>query len=244
MFIKYGEESHLQELMSKGLIYFNPCKFFRDLEAEQMKKGMADSNDGGISNLYKKVRLDTNDGTVSENQNQIVDFIVKPCLKTPVFCIKRAKSEIITDKERYNLKVQFPKHTHALIIEDEDAFLENIRYNFRNRAFSHDIFYQNEFLKNFIDFLFYGKSVTNFYEPKKKSRYYAEFTVTLNNGKMSKLYIDDSNFYKTMFRKNLFFNEQNEFRIALPYETQEEGKKYQINQVKARLCRIDELVQS
>lgn len=38
MFIKYGEYQHLLDLKDKGLIYFNPCKYFRDLEFEQQKK--------------------------------------------------------------------------------------------------------------------------------------------------------------------------------------------------------------
>lgn len=48
MFIKYGAEPHLKALKEQGNIYFNPCKFFRDLEAQQLLKGIGDRNDGGI----------------------------------------------------------------------------------------------------------------------------------------------------------------------------------------------------
>lgn len=167
MIVKYGEEQHLLNLMTKWQIFFNLCKYFRDLEEKQLKKGIADQNDGGISASSVKVIVETNDGTVYNNTSMDFVFIVNHCLKTPIFCMKKTISEIITARERIKLRDQFPNHTHALIIEDEDAFLENIRYNFRNKAFSHVIFYQNEFLTDITDFLINGKSNTRFYEPKK-----------------------------------------------------------------------------
>ncbi|QOX62381.1 hypothetical protein FRZ06_02905 [Anoxybacterium hadale] len=241
MFIKYGEELHLLKLMTEGLIYFNPCEYFRNLEIKQMERGIGDCNDGGIL-ASGEVTLQTSDGKVYKNKNQSVAFIAEPCLKTPVFCIKRAKSDNITVEERHNLAEQFPKHTHALIIENEVNFLENIRYCFRSKAFCHDIFYQNELFTDFTEYLFNAISETYFYEPKKKARYYATFTSFLNSGEVKRLRIDDSNYFKTMFRKNLFFKEQSEFRIVLPYKKQEAGELYQIKPVSARLCRIDELV--
>lgn len=48
MFIKYGAESHLRALVEQGKMYMNPCKYFRELEADQLLKGIGDRNDGGI----------------------------------------------------------------------------------------------------------------------------------------------------------------------------------------------------
>lgn len=54
--------------------------------------------------------------------------------------------------------------------------------------------------------------------------------------------INDSNFYKTMFRKNTFFSNQVEYRVVLPYEKIGAGKQYSISPFNSTLCLIDDLV--
>ena len=62
MFIKYGAEGHLRALMEQGQMYMNPCKYFRDLEASQLLKGIGDCNDGGIITDEGKVVLKHRNG--------------------------------------------------------------------------------------------------------------------------------------------------------------------------------------
>ena len=62
MFIKYGEEQHLVSLMNKGDMYYNPCKYFRDLEDVQKLRGIGDGNDGGMVSEFKTLRMLASDG--------------------------------------------------------------------------------------------------------------------------------------------------------------------------------------
>ena len=141
MFTKFGEEMHLCALNAKGEIYFNPCKYFRDLELEQMQKGIGDGADGGISAIYNTAIITDQNGKALKLEKQKSSFIVDPCLNTPTFCLRKSREPYITPKYREKLHNQFPAHTHALVVEDEVSFLENIRYHFQSRAFAHQIFY-------------------------------------------------------------------------------------------------------
>lgn len=243
MFVKFGNEKNLKDLMVKGEIYFSPCKVFREFEEKYANKGIGDCNDSSIVTKNVKAFLDDKKGKQFFYNSVNVSSLIKPCENTPVFCLKKTNCEYITIEERNILNEQFPEHTHALIIEDEDEFLENIRFNFKSKAFSHEIFYQDEFFVDFEDFLYAGSSKTHFYKPKAKQEYYASYNSCDNEGNLiRKFKIDNSNFYRTMFRKSIFFENQKEFRIVLPYEKIEKGKVYSITPFKAKLVTIDDLV--
>ena len=243
MFIKYGEEDHISKLKTNGEIFFNPCECFRKLEFEQMQKGIGDREDGGISATCDTIFVESLRGIVRKLENQKSSFIVEPCLKTPTFCLRESSEPYITSTYREKLHIQFPKHTHALVIKNETVFLENIRYHFKSRAFGHQIFYQDYFFTDFMDFLHRGTSDMNFYVPQSKSRYYAIFRCIPNSGGEFTQRVDDSNFYKTMFRKGLFFQDQVEYRIVLPYEKIEKGRLFKIAPiVEGCICKIDDLV--
>lgn len=243
MFIKYGNKQNLKRLMENGEIYFNPCKYFRDLETTLLKKGQADNNDGGISGVANNVFADSNNINITLGKTK-TSIIVDPALSTPVFCLRKSDNEYITNAYYNELKEQFPHHTHALIIKDETIFKENIRYCFRNRAFQHDIYYQDEIFKDFIMFLKSGTSDTLFYEPRRKNNYYMKITINLSNDKNESfnIYIDDTNYYRTMFKKETFFKDQLEYRIVLPYEKITEGKSYHIEPFKAEIKCIEDLI--
>ena len=250
MFIKYGAENHLSDLMTKGEIYLNPCKYFRALEREQMLKGIGDGKDGGITLPVASVTAKSNESNQVFHQDDVeMHFIVESCATTPIFCLRRDESEFITHEYRELLADQFPKHTHALIIRDEEQFLENIRYNFKSRAFAHDIFYQDRLSVELFNFWKKGESDIRFYAPRTRNRYYAKVKYMPIYVKDSKIrinedfYIDDSNCYRTMFAKSIFFEDQKEYRIVFPYEELDCGKKYTISQFDAELVKIDSLVE-
>ena len=117
-----------------------------------------------------------------------------------------------------------------------------MRYHFRSKAFAHNIFYQDNFLYDFWEFLKFGQSIIRFYPPTANQKYYSEMMYVRNSGEKEYLRIDDSNFYRTMFRKDLFFIDQQEMRIVLPYEKIDNGKPYYIGAIKANIVKIDDLV--
>lgn len=248
MFIKYGAEANLKSLMEFGKMYFNPCKYFRALEAEQLLKGIGDCNDGGIVTNAGRVFVQDKANNFYEAEEQCIAFVIQRCLSIPIFCLKQSSDVTLSADECAEIHKQFPNHTHALIIEDEKSFLENIQSSFQQKAFSHHVFYEEKFTVDFLDFLEAGLSDIDFNIPKSGSEYYAEiFTDPVDkdaeNLKAKHFRIDNSNFFKTMYRKKPFFSSQAEYRIVLPYEKIGTGTVYKIHPFSATLCKIDDLIQ-
>ena len=243
MYIKYGNEENLSNLMKKGEIYFRPAIEFRLLEEKNGEKGIGDIDDSGIA--AKAINAELFDGKKKYLQFNNIDtsIIVQRSKKTPVFCFSQCETFYITQKERNMLRQQFPDHTHALIIEKENEFLENVRYSFNNKAFIHRVYYQDLLCEDYVEFLYSGQSLKKFYLPHASQKYYAKLSTFDNEGKLKRIItIDDSNFYKTMFRKTRVLRNQNEIRIVLPYEEIEKGKVLKIQPFYARIFAIDELV--
>ena len=238
MFIKFGTKEHLEALRTNGAMWFNPCIKFREWEKNE---GIKDTQDGGIKLTAQKTHIFDNQGNISYLGTGKLGIILAPAKHTPVFCLYETekRTDIINVIE--DIRAEFPDYDYALIIDDENDFLENVRYSFKNKAFCHKIYYQNDLSIEFNEFLFDGQSDIFFYEPKKKNRYYAYTEYKPFNGKIRRLFIDDSNFYKTMFSKNLNYIKQSEYRIVLPYMQIKEGQYFYIDPFEADLIHISNL---
>ncbi len=245
MFIKYGIEEHLLNLKNKGEMYFCPCQQYREYEEKHKQKGLGDKYDGGLHSKAEKAWLRSLNNGVSIALNNVdVSVITAPASNTPAFCLRRTNSIYISSAYREILRTQFSEYTHALIIKDESRFLEQVRYKFRSKAFVHDVFYQDKLYIEFFKFLKNGSSEIRFYQPKAKRGYYLKTYLELNNEEKDTLVIDDSNYFRTMFRKDIFFANQKEFRIVLPYEKIDKGTIYSIDEIDSYLVKIDDLVDS
>lgn len=243
MFIKFGSKEHLSSLMGSGEMFFNPCEYFRNLEDEERKKGIGDANDGGICSKFENALVVDTAKNCYTLSGQSLSVITAPSLHTPIFCLRKTEQKHISFEYRKKLRDQFPSHTHALVIEDEHSFLESIRFSFHNKAFAHKIFYQDDWYIDYIEFIRSGSSDIFFYPTKNhRNSYYMALNYISHNGEKTILTIDNSNFYKTMFCKSLFFKDQEEYRIVLPYEQISSGEKYYIEPLDSYLCTIDDLV--
>jgi len=242
MFIKYGEENYLERFYRLGEMYFSPCVKFRELEESQVK-GIGDKDDGGIRTRNSQCYIAPQNGKAFFVSNAEISFITDCCRFTPTYCIKQTNTAYISEQEFTTLSNQFPKHTHALIIENEDDFLENIRYCFRNKAFAHRMFYQDDMFTDFLEFLFSGDSDILFYKPHTpKYKYFFDLAAQNLDGLIRPLRINKSNAHKTMYRKGLFFKTQQEYRIVLPHLEIGEGTIYNIAPFNAKLIQIKELL--
>lgn len=243
MFIKFGQLDYLEKLCKCGEMYFSPCEKFRVYEEEQAK-GIGDKHDSGIHVMSEQCFVAPRKimpPFIKENVE--VSFITDCCRFTPTYCLKQTPTEYLSESDYLTIKSQFPKHTHALIIDDETGFLENVRYKFKNKAFSHKIFYEDNLTTDFSNFLFSGDSDILFYKPHvKKESYFFEIIEQRIDGTLRTLRIDKSNAHKTMFRKGMFFKHQQEYRIVLPHLEIKESIKYYITPFNARLISIEKLI--
>ena len=232
MFLKYGTKEHLEGLRS-GEMFFNPCKLFQNMEKEQINKGQGDQLDSFMAAKASEAVLFSNEFYAKLSA---IDFlvIVPKSKSTPMFCIKVADDWHISKEQYEEIKKQSEDWTHVLVIRDEDAFLENVRFSMKNRAFGHKVFYENVICDDFVDFLKSGESDFRFYKPRASRRKYYMY--------IKETRIDDSNYYKTMYIKDFFFKSQNEYRIVLPYESIDKGKSYSIKPFEAEIFDIEQTI--
>ena len=171
MFVKFGEKEHMLSLKENGAMWFNPCKKFREWEKED---GIKDCDDGGIRAPAETIRIVDQEGNTKVAKDISFGLTVEPAFKVPVFCLYQTSENFLSDEKIRKIRQKFPDYDSALLIEDEFAFLENVRYSFKSRAFCHTIFYQDRYEMEFVDFLEKGESDVSFYKPQKKNRYYAD----------------------------------------------------------------------
>lgn len=162
MFIKYSTEQRLKDFSEKGEMYFSPAKKFREIEEKQKLKGQGDQHDSGLHSMASTVILEQSDGRSVVAHDVDNSILMGPAKDTPVFCLKCSNTEFITREYYEEIKTQFPEYTHALIIDNENKFLENIRFSFRNKAFSHKVFYQNEYFVDFVILCILGSPIFAF----------------------------------------------------------------------------------
>jgi len=237
MFVKLGKEEHLRALLDKGEMYFNPCKYYREIEHQ----GIGDKNDGGQTAICESVDIYVRD-SVGHVSNVDISWICESCLNTPIFCLMQLDAPQLSADVVEHLKKDFPEYDYALVLNDEDDFLEKVRYNFRSKAFAHKVFYQDNYYTDYFDFLLRGESDVRFYVPHKKAQYYAHIIYDGMNGEKKYLRIDDSNAHKMMYRKGLAFQNQKEYRIVLPYEHIDKGKIYSIGKLaNSEIVRIEDI---
>lgn len=97
MFIKYSTVQYLKNLVEKGEMYFNPAKKFRELEERQKLKGQGDRHDSGLHSRANAAILERPDGCFVAVRNLDNSVIMGPAQDTPVFCLKCADTEFITN---------------------------------------------------------------------------------------------------------------------------------------------------
>lgn len=137
--IKYGEEAHLKQIID-GSLRFTPSQTYVKLEEAQHNKGQGDLLEGKMIIRFESLRIhhpETNKlldvlpkGTVTLSVQDVSDI--------PIFCLSSYGNESIEEQDdsKYivideqhldDVKKDFPKATHALIILEPEKFINDVR---------------------------------------------------------------------------------------------------------------------
>ena len=114
---------------------------------------------------------------------------------------------------------------------------------FQGKAFAHQVIYEGDVLTtNFYEFIKTGESDISFNQLEKQEGEYEIWHYFPIHGQKEEVKINNINAHKTIYRKNIFFESQKEYRIVLPYERIEDGCIYKIEPFQAELIRLDDLI--
>ena len=239
VFVKYGEEEHLKQIVD-GSLRFSPSEVYVKMEEEQHNKGQGDMLDGKwvINNVMGGRLIEEGTGRVYIIPSNARFFItIQDVNSMPVFCLSYYDEQYITEEDSQrsfylpedkvnSLKHDFPKATHALLIFEQDVFIEEVQKAEGHKIISDRIHYFN-FDTNEIrmaSFLTTGNE-----ETEQKSG--IAYTTTYEDR------------YRHLLCKDNNFKDQDEYRFIILDELIKEPKKYSFEFKSAyKIVPIDDLV--
>lgn len=233
--LKFGKKSHIEEFV-KGCLYCSNAKTFWGIEEKQKIKGQGDILEAGSKVFAQRVEMQsTSDGDtiiLDGRSNILLHF--EPAENIPVFCLfsvydddclidKSGKYIINISKEKQTIiRKHFPNADTVAIISDPNKFIEDIVSSIGCSIKYDRVHYFN------ID---KGLPINNSSDTAMDHEYALYIMqdtppIIVNGIKKYSLHADY--IYRVLFCKDVYFRNEQEFRIVLPNETITEGKHYPV----------------
>lgn len=230
IFIKFGEKAHLQSIID-GTIRFAPAGNYIFMEEKLHKRGQGDCLEGKFIVNYEGYCITSPHIKKKEDDKGKIKINFPNINNMLVFCLTEYDEKYISNEgllkipnnELDNIKKDFPKATHALVILDDEKFIKAIENADNHKIISDKIHYFNLNVLNIrmINFLLTGRESTS-----------------LEN----QLCMTYENRYRHLLCKDEAFSNQNEYRFIVLDELSDLPKFYSFNyKGRYKLIKIDEL---
>ena len=231
-FLKFGQREHI-ETFSKGNLYFSNAEKFWGIEDKLKIKGQGDQLEAGTMLFAQKV------AAYSHEDNSLVTkagvckglLRIEPAQNIPVFCLFAVFEEdcskddngntiiSLSDHTKQVIKQHFPKADAVAIIENPDVFLHDIEQSIGYDVKHELVGYYN--LDSGLDTDDGRKAMDMAY-----INYIMQDVAPLvEDGKTTYTFYADYAF-RVLFCKDVYFSEEQEYRILIPSETIIESKIY------------------
>ncbi len=234
-FLKFGEKQHIDEFV-KGNLFCSNAESFWNIEKKQKTKGQGDTLEAGSKLIAKKLTahsLDSNYTTkIDGNLNITIHY--EQVKLVPVFCLSMVKDEdcfinengkkiiSFSEKKQKTIMEHFPKADTVAIISNPKQFIEDINNSIGHKVICEEIHYFH------ID---KGLPVHGNYNNSVDMEYFYYLTQdsppVIEKGKTTYSFHSDYA-YRALLCKDVFFEDENEFRIILPEEHITKGKTYPV----------------
>lgn len=234
--LKFGQRDHIDQFAA-GSIYCSNAVTIRKIEKEIRIKGQGDILEGSSKVFAQRFSLYSheNDQLVfsAGMSNMLVHYV--PADFIPVFCLfavferdcKEDDNGIprinLSDTTKKVIREHFPNANAVAIIKNPSLFIENVRdtigYEIKSELvhyFHIDNGYEAADGKQTamdMDYMKYLVQDT----PPKRGEGMVEYSFSAN-------YV-----YRVLMCKDIFFVDEQEFRIVLPYESIKEGTAYPVH---------------
>lgn len=232
--LKFGKKEHIEEFVNGSLFCSNAETFWK-IEKDKKIKGQGDILEGG-SRIYAQrvVMQEPSSGRVADF-NSNVDILVhyEPVKNIPVFCLfvvydsdcckdhKGNYSIRLSDETKDIIREHFPDADTVAIIACPKQFIEDVDTSIGCHIENGPVNYFN--IDKGVDIgdgkvamdMEYMKYLTQDVPPvKEKGQIKYVFSVD---------YV-----YRALFCKDIFFKQEQEYRIVLPNESISKGKHYPV----------------
>lgn len=137
-FVKYGEEKHLQQIVD-GALRFTPSQTYVKLEETQHNKGQGDLLEGKFKIKIESAKMfhPETDELLGVFPKSTLTISIQDVSNMPIFCLSHygdeyieevdGEEKIVFDENHIQeIKCDFPKATHALIILEPEKFIGDV----------------------------------------------------------------------------------------------------------------------
>lgn len=234
-FLKFGEESHLKEFV-KGGLYCSNADTFQAIENEQKIKGQGDVLEAGSRLFSDNLIMQSHDtGSITSfkmSTNILIHF--EPAKYMPIFCLfsvyeedcvidKNGQYKInLSEEKKEMIKEHFPKANAVAIITEPYKFLDDIRKSIGCEIKHGEVHYFQ------IDegYEINGSNI------RAMDMEYMQYLMqdvppVIEDGKTIHSFKADYAF-RALFCKDVFFSDEQEYRIVLPHEIITKGTSYSV----------------
>lgn len=231
-FLKFGERAHLQSLQ-RGNLFFSNAVTFRSYEEDLFIRGQGDRLEGSsMITAHNVTMIDNASGEVAFTGIKANMFVhYEPANLLPVFCIfscfekdcvQSADGEIVirlSDEIKENIITHFPKADTVAIIKNPYQFIKDVCATIGHDCKSDLVHYYH--LLGFdseygtANDLSYFKYLTQDVPPHKE------------NGKTVRSF-NAKYVYRSLLCKDVFFQNEQEYRFILPEITIVEAKEFPV----------------
>ena len=243
--LKFGERKYIQDLIN-GDFYFSNAKKFRDIEVGQKNKGQGDILEGGSYVYAVDGQIYNNNDTALlktiENQDILIHYA--PANNIPVYCMFACDYDhicridenhirvILSDDEKEDMRKHFAK-ADAVVVFANPQCLMNDFYKSLGETVKSDLvhYFQVSGIKED------GKV------PHLDLSYYEYLTKDVPpeeiDGAKKYVFLEEY-VYRSLFCKDMFFKNQQEYRIVLSDNRIEEPQVFHIDlSVKPKIFDLD-----
>lgn len=231
--LKFGKRHHVEEFATGSLFCSNALTFW-GIEEELKIKGQGDVLEAGSRMFAQKMTMQaygSNDiATFNMNANVLVHY--DPAKLIPVFCLFAVYDEDciadeegnvtihLSDLKQKTIREHFPNADSVGIISRPDQFLHDVTHSIGTRVEHEAVHYFN------IDKGFKVDGSNQIAMDMEYMKYLVQdVPPTIENG-MKKYTFRAEYVYRALFCKDVFFQDEQEYRIVLPDEKITKGTPF------------------
>lgn len=236
--LKVGKKEHIDQFAS-GNLYCNCAKTFWDIENNKVK-GQGDALEAGTYVYAERVVFRPYDksGNLTDdyfilNQPTTLKIRFGDAVNMPIFCMTAVLEDdcriqknntlaiCLSNKKKETLREHFPDADTVAIISDPQVFLNDVKISIGTRMESGFIKYYNLAEGSPLD----NDRIANDLE---YMNYVTQDISTWSSEEKRHAFLKAEYVYRTLFCKDYFFKDEQEYRIVLPDERIINGTLYPV----------------
>ena len=228
--LKFGKKAHVEEFAS-GILYCSNAKTFWGIEENNKLKGQGDLLEAGARIHTQKLVMKEigTDRIIASGHKGNVLLHIGPASEIPVFCLFAVRKDdcvidekgefqiSLSEKKKQIIREHFPNADTVAIIKNVNEFLYDLEQSIGYQV-KHELVHYLNIDKGYGENN--GQDIVNYF------KYIMQDTPPIKEGGRTSFMLTEDYIYRVLFCKDVYFYDEQEYRIILPSERISNSTKY------------------